>query len=240
MISKADFYQQAIAAPVSSAENRVFRLSVWQYASDSHKSIESDGCYRVKKIREMVFASKEEAEESILSLDCCRNDIYRFIIGEMPTEPFADGAVRNEWVYDAQGSLIDNSLASMYHLDRGKFYGRRNEQIRFKPGELVEWFDGYDTVTLGVVVGLPPTIEHCWERMKRVLVDKHFANVPNKEEAYICDFTDDCYTVIDTPDYIGSHEHVAAHYMAVPSIPVSDELRKRYAKVYKDYLQSAD
>ncbi len=186
----------------------------------------------------MDFNSNKGAEEALQSLKGSRKNVYRFIISGMSIECLSDGALRYEWVYDAKGRLIDNSQASMYHHDRGKFYGRPADKIRFKPGDLVEWFDGDDTVTLGVVVGVPPTIDYCWERMKRVFEDKNFANVLNKEEVYIYDFTDDSYTVVDTPDYMASQEHVSAHYIAFPSIPVPQELRERHKKVYRDYLST--
>lgn len=240
MISKDEFFRRAETAPAGHNAGSVFRLSVWTYAPDSHLSIESEGYFKVVKSMLVDFVSKKDAEDAMLSFDGSRKDVYRFIISEMPLESIDAGAIRHEWVYDAQGRLIDHSRASMYNPDHGKFYGRPHEKIRFKPGELVEWFDGDETVTLGVVVGFPSTIEHCWERMKCVLEDKRFANVENKEDAYIYDFTDDCYTVIDTPDYMASHEHVAVHYVDVPSIPVSQELRERYEKVYRDYLKSDD
>lgn len=236
MISKEEFYYRAVEAPVSPDNGDVIRLSIWIYAPDTLLLIESGGCYKVVKDKVIDFNSRHRAEEVIQYYVGIHNNVYRFIISEIPMTGLANGEIRNEWVYDGKGRLIDNSLASMHHYDHGKFYGRPYERIRFKPGDLVEWFDGDDTVTLGVVVGLPPTIEHCWERMKQVFEDKHFADVPNKEEAYIYDFTDDCYTVIDTPDYMASHEHVAAHYVAIPSIPVTQELRERYAKVYKEYV----
>ena len=233
---REEFYQRAISAPYNRNEDGLFILTVWIYATDAEIDMERCGSYSVVKAGETRFRSKAEAEEALRNYGMNGKRVYRFIVSEIPEDSPSDGGIRYEWIYDACGKLIDNSYASMHHYDREKFYGRPKDKIRFKPGDLVEWFDGCDSVTLGVVAGLPPSIDQCWERMRCVLTDRRFEKLSDKEDGYILDFTDDSYVVIDTPDYMVSHEHVASHYVAFPSIPVSEKLRGMYAKVYMDYL----
>ena len=110
--------------------------------------------------------------------------------------------------YTADGELNDCSKTN----HSGVFCGRRQEDIRFHVGDMVEIVSN-DYVELAIVGALPPTNEWYQER------------VADCRETYTgrwfrLDFSDDCYLVYPFQAERGYHEHVVCYNVFRPTKPV--------------------
>ena len=110
--------------------------------------------------------------------------------------------------YTADGQLNDRSKTN----HSGVFCGRRQEDIRFHVGDMVEIVSN-DYVELAIVGALPPTNEWYQER------------VADCRETYTgrwfrLDFSDDCYLVYPFQAERGYHEHVVCYNVFRPTKPV--------------------
>lgn len=159
----------------------------------------AQGCYRSEEEGESdrvdvythghyFFPSKEEALAEIDNMIRSRDDMYRFILLELPYGCDCNGlGSKRSWLYDSKGEFVEYMGCST--LCRGredeKFYGRTPEQNRFKCGAMVEIVvDG--CVEPGLVIEVPPTPE-------RAL---HFSKIN-------CDIPMDIPEVTDT-DFCGT------------------------------------
>jgi len=110
--------------------------------------------------------------------------------------------------YTADGELNDCSKTN----HSGVFCGRRQEDIRFHVGDMVEIVSN-DYVELAVVGALPPTKEWYQERVadcRETYTGRRFR----------LDFSDDCYLVYPFQAERGYHEHVVCYNVFRPTKPV--------------------
>lgn len=111
--------------------------------------------------------------------------------------------------YTADGQLNDRSKTN----HSGVFCGRRQEDIRFHVGDMVEIVSN-DYVELAIVGALPPTKEWYQERVadcRETYTGRRFR----------LDFSDDCYLVYPFQAESGYHEHVVCYNVFCPTKPVS-------------------
>jgi len=110
--------------------------------------------------------------------------------------------------YTADGELNDCSKTN----HSGVFCGRRQEDIRFYVGDMVEIVSN-DYVELAIVGALPPTNEWYQERVadcRETYTGRRFR----------LDFSDDCYLVYPFQAERGYHEHVVCYNVFRPTKPV--------------------
>ena len=110
--------------------------------------------------------------------------------------------------YTADGQLNDRSKTN----HSGVFCGRRQEDIRFHVGDMVEIVSN-DYVELAIVGALPPTNEWYQERVadcRETYTGRRFR----------LDFSDDCYLVYPFQAERGYHEHVVCYNVFRPTKPV--------------------
>lgn len=110
--------------------------------------------------------------------------------------------------YTADGELNDCSKTN----HSGVFCGRRQEDIRFQVGDMVEIVSN-DYVELAIVGALPPTNEWYQERVadcRETYTGRRFR----------LDFSDDCYLVCPFQAERGYHEHVVCYNVFRPTKPV--------------------
>ena len=110
--------------------------------------------------------------------------------------------------YTADGELNDCSKTN----HSGVFCGRRQEDIRFQVGDMVEIVSN-DYVELAIVGALPPTNEWYQERVadcRETYTGRRFR----------LDFSDDCYLVYPFQAESGYHEHVVCYNVFRPTTPV--------------------
>ena len=110
--------------------------------------------------------------------------------------------------YTADGELNDCSKTN----HSGVFCGRRQEDIRFQVGDMVEIVSN-DYVELAIVGALPPTNEWYQERVadcRETYTGRRFR----------LDFSDDCYLVYPFQAERGYHEHIVCYNVFRPTKPV--------------------
>ena len=143
---------------------------------------------------EFLFHTLEEAEAKIAELVAENSeDRYCFFIREVPVGVHC----YHSWsqrarAYTRDGKLFAESAASKVADKNGNdepFYGRDEDELQFRLGDLVEVFRG-DTVTLEVVCSLPPDRDAVKRRIIRL------------------DYSDDCYVTLDGDEgYMECHSH---------------------------------
>lgn len=129
-----------------------------------------------------------------------RIDLYQDIQGEL-----------SERVYDAEGNLLD----TREHVN--EFYGRNPETIRFKPGDIVEVYDGYKKSYLGYVMEVPITMDDA-----------------NKNKLHM-DYSDDSYMI--KTDETFDHEHIKSLYVFYPHFNVPKPIIERFRRNYRSYIR---
>lgn len=119
------------------------------------------------------------------------------------------------------------------------FYGRKPEEIRFKPGDIVEVF-GYpgndfwsdNVVNLAIVVKAPPTIEEISRKIENYLSTHSGYDVSDHSLGYRFGYHLDTYEVI--PYDFGGIDHSPTIATMNPSLPVST--RRNLIDQYEKYL----
>jgi len=112
--------------------------------------------YKVEEIK-MGTASSLSKAENIISEHVFEKPsrVHSYIVREIPVNKiWLNDTTLSCYVYDCDGTLLNERLYSTTLESPGQFYGRTPEQIRFKKGELVECY-WCGVMCLGVVVGLP-------------------------------------------------------------------------------------
>ena len=150
---------------------------------------------------EFLFHTLEEAEAKIAELVAENSeDRYCFFIREMPVGVHC----YHSWsqrarTYTRDGKLFAESVASEIADKNGNhepFYGRDEDELQFRLGDLVEVFGG-DTVTLEVVCSLPPDRD----AVKRILANTRMFGIG-------LDYSDDRYVTLDGDEgYMECHSH---------------------------------
>ncbi len=147
--------------------------------------------------------------------DPCGPSLHSLRIIEAPVGKYApDWQSLSEYVYDRDGVLLD-SRTTPYN---GVFPGRREDDLRFRKGDLCEVLDG-DRVYLGFVVEVPPSVEEA-------------ARI--NANPFHLDATDDSYIVLTDQHYI-NHDHVDSLRIFKPMHKVSAQTEKRLREAYEDF-----
>ena len=141
---------------------------------------------------EFLFHTIEEAEAKIAELVAENSeDRYCFFIREVPVGVHCYWSQRAR-AYTRDGKLFAESAASKVADKNGNdepFYGRDEDELQFRLGDLVEVFRG-DTVTLEIVCSLPPDRD----AVKRRIIG--------------LDYSDDSYVTLDGDEgYMECHSH---------------------------------
>ncbi len=169
------------------------------------------------------------------------NRIFCFYIKEFPLGEvvYRDLDCCISWrSYDLNGKLIDCSVCGGNGNISGLFSiyrGRSESQIRFRPGDIVE-YKWEDQIILGRVVNVPYSIEETFNIHHRIIT--YFrqggngslqANLTDEEIMDIrgLDINDDCYT-LSTP-WNSSTGHISANCINVfaPHFPIPENQRNK-------------
>ena len=145
---------------------------------------------------------------------------HHYSIRQVPLDGLSYMQCLSERIYDSDGNRIDERTFSTRSEDEEVFHGRSPEQIRFREGDIVEAMQ-HGKVRLGIVVGLPPSVEKAAEE--------------NKFSPFFeLDASDDTYTVLFDSSY-KSHSHVDALCVFKPQYRVHPGIERRLRKAYNDY-----
>lgn len=146
---------------------------------------------------------------------------------------------RRLWVYNRHGQLVSQSVCSTVIEDLNTPFAKfRGRDDAFSPGDVVEVYDrDKDTVTVGVVVRSPRTIEQCWEVRK--IVEKVCVNegvgAEHTDDNYWLYANEDCYCVV-TGSYF-KHQH--SFPRATDVLPLLSTLPHHVREQYNTYWHLA-
>ena len=173
----------------------------------------------------LITASSLGAAEDYLHKYACvpghREDVYAFYIREIPVDMIAPGPeCLSERVYGPDGALVDKRVFSSVRVQAGAFEGRTAEEIRFRPGDIVEVIWDH-AVQLAFVAAVPP----CREEAERI----------NAEGPFELEVSDDSYMVFLGEKYC-YHEHVDALRVFSPHFRISEATRQRIEKARRCWL----
>lgn len=204
---------------------------------------DAEGYYESEQERLRDIAEKEEYrnDEKRFGHDVVL--AYRITEYELDTEVWKCSSTQSVRTYTADGKPNDESLLD-YQCER-HFKGRTPEQIRFRPGDIVEVIDEWGA-ELCVVGHAQPTTEdyasyrkRCWEDcMKDCQKSCRDKSVEVKEENCIFhwDYSDDCYLVYSLGEG-DTHFHPESPKVFRPTKPVPKALREKLKAKYEEMLR---
>ena len=204
---------------------------------------DAEGYYESEQERLRDIAEKEEYrnDEKRFGHDVVL--AYRITEYKLDTEVWKCSSTQSVRTYTANGKPNDESLLD-YQCER-HFKGRTPEQIRFRPGNIVEVIDEWGA-ELCVVGHAQPTTEdyagfrkRCWEDcMKDCQKSCRDKSVEVKEENCIFhwDYSDDCYLVYSLGEG-DTHFHPESPKVFRPTKPVPKALREKLKAKYEEMLR---
>lgn len=127
-----------------------------------------------------------------------------------------------------------------YWGHRNLFWGRRPEEIKFKPGDIVEilgcpgnFYWGNETVDLAIVVKTPPTIGEVEEMRKQYFATHSGFDLCDHALSFEFDDRLDTYEVI--PYALDCIDHAPTICVFEPTKQVSSRRKKALMEMYKKY-----
>lgn len=181
-MTKEEFYKLAGTRP-EMPEASVYRLTIMAYHSDNkgyHKSEGDEWVLDLEVVSPMYFTSREKAEETLANVTdelTMFRKMHSAVIDRLPLDTGFRQMPVAWWQYDNTGRMVDHSVCSSFHaFDKrtpvGKFFGRREEEIRFKEGDFVEVYDedpitGQARVKIEKIVKSPNTVAEEWEEFDK-------------------------------------------------------------------------
>lgn len=123
---------------------------------------------------------------------------------------------------------------------RNLFWGRKPEEIKFKPGDVVEIlgcpgndFWGNESVDLAIVVKTPPTVAEVEEMRKQYFATHSGFDLCDHALSFEFDDRLDTYEVI--PYALGGIDHAPTICVFEPTKQVSLRRKKALMEMYKKY-----
>lgn len=180
--------------------------------------------YRVRMWKLGTASSLEQAERMMRIHIAGTNPdfLHSLMINEVPLDrPCTMHTSLSSYLYDRDGTRIDERTYSTIREDDGVYPGRTSEQIRFRKGDIVETLEGNE-VTLGFVVELPASAGKA-------------ARINESRNGWHLDDTDDSYTILFGSDFT-HHKHIDSLRVFAPRLRVHPSTEKRLRKCYSDYV----
>ena len=204
-------------------EDVIYRLDGYMISDPEEASYPEFDLYHQE---EFLFHTLEEAEAKITELVAENSeDRYCFFIREVPVGVHC----YHSWsqrarAYTRDGKLFAESEASEIadkNGDHEPFYGRDEDELQFRLGDLVEVFRG-DTVTLEIVCSLPPDRD----AVKRRIIG--------------LDYSDDCYVTLDGDEgYMECHSHPEiVQCFPANTLKMNEEHKKKLLNGYQKCVLS--
>ncbi len=230
--------------PPYNYEPVVYRIDVFRIQEPDNGKSRVTICaeYKVCKSQSFIMPTFEDAEAFIKSDQLSVDDdrpIYCIHIYELPFgKDVISDMCKREWVFDGECNLVNQSACSSLIEDfdnpEGHFWGRPEESIRFKRGDIVEVHDRQNgIVRLAVIVSLHNDIDTCWRDYQDTvrLCEIEGVGVEFADENYCVNALDDYYEVVDDS---GEHNLSDAYTTDVfaPRVPISAQLKTHLNKCY--------
>jgi len=219
--------------------------------------------FKLDAYQSIYYKTLAEAEEYIRDFSSFHTyDTYAYVIIEIPlginVSEHLQADSFSERIYLPDGTLWGiNDYANItqwgapypggelelgHYLGKKRmFYGRKPEEIRFKPGDIVEVFGypgndywGDNVVNLAIVVKAPPSIEEVARKMEYYLSSHSDYDVSDHSLGYQFGNHLDTYEVI--PYDFGDIDHSPTIATMNPSLPISTRRKNILIGQYEKYL----
>ena len=131
----------------------------WYFSTFTTERYFSNYDSAVESLRKYIAEEKQSIHSALLQRLRIDTDINNYTLLEW-------------WLFDAEGNQVDRSHCSSCLCDdpnrpEGVFFGCKPEDIRFKEGDIVEVRYFNDKIWLGIINGIPTTIEEEWQHYCR-------------------------------------------------------------------------
>ena len=194
--------------------------------------------FSIHPTEESIHHTLKEAEAKIKDTlqKGIKKSMYQwwgFFISEIPFDVTCLGSYCGQkmWTYDCKGERVtEKSISSLCDIngDRQIYWGREEEDCRFKVGDLVEVFCG-NHVKLGIVYQMPFDFKFTSARLPQTK--------PDKPLPYHLDDSDDNYIVLTLDDDYPDHEDVINCFPAGSLYldeSVVKELQEKFDRLKRD------
>lgn len=245
--------------------NSFFRVTKYM-TNRCRRSKLSYPTFRVRDEFEMYFGSLDRVEDYMRREKAFRSgypltyedmiDTYAYVVVEIPIGIEVNIKYRCDVlsvrIYLPDGTLWGENnystfmpiLASIpdeynYWGKRNQFWGRNPEEIKFKPGDIVEIFgypgNGYwsEEVNLAVIISTPPTKDEVAEMRKQYMATHSGFDLCDHALSLKFGRHLDTYEVV-SPVFDGI-DHAATISVFEPSMPISARRRKIMNELYNKY-----
>ncbi len=243
-MTKEEFYRLAEARPEMS-DASVYRLTILAYHRDNqgyHKSKDDEWVLDLEVISTLYFSTREKAEEALAGASdemIMFRKMHSAVIDRLPLDAGFRQMPVAWWKYDRAGRMVDHSVCSAYHAydkrtPAGKFFGRREDEIRFNVDEFVEVYDedpesGQARVKIEKIVKLPGTVAEEWEEFDKV--QQRMGEFPF-DGLYISDY----FHTAEEDNYLtGYYDEKSVKNVFVPTFPIPDEIKDEINREIENY-----
>lgn len=245
-----EFKKLALNPPYIEQES-VYRVDVHCHIKSSKEREPDWTQFEVRRTQSFVYTDFNSAQcklKQIIGDEELIDMLYAVYIYQLPIgKDISNDLYQRLWVYDCLGNLNGQSRCTtiLEDLDHpsAKFRGHVSYSIRFNPGDIVEVYDRENNIVqLATIIEQPLTIEQCWDERKFVevscIVDGLGAEVTDDNYWLYAD--DDCYEVINGPDYENNRLNPRTYDVFSPSFPVSPDIRQRLDEYFHLAMESID
>lgn len=247
-MTKEEFYYLAGNKPEITLPT-VYKLIIYSFDKDVkhyHKNCKTEEWYLTLSTVQNLYSSKESAENALISYINSSEDgwgqihhalIQRILLDEKVNE----GGTTQWWLYDSTGTEIDHSLCSDIVTDEmtvyDVFFGRKPNEIRFKPGDIVEYMDVDNQLHLTVLNDTPPTIEMMWQHYEDSVNKQEPNSVGKFNEPYFVGAMKDMYYFIQSN---GFDPDAPVYCFFKPTLSVPEKAKKELTARYKRWKAHVD
>lgn len=164
--------------------------------------------FSIHPTEESIHHTLEDAEAKIKNTveeDTWKSyKLWGFFVSEIPFDVTCHGSycAQRRWTYDCKGERVtEKAISSLYDINRNRqiYWGREEEDCRFKVSDLVEVFCG-NHVKLGIVYQMPFDFKFASARLPQTK--------PDKPMPYHLDDSDDNYYILTLDDEYPDHVDV--------------------------------
>lgn len=227
-------FKELAENPPYPEKNGIYRVDIYYKVENENQNyIKLD--FEVSLRKRYLIPDCKGVEHIIKKYVRCdfQRRLYAIYVYELP---FYKNLINNMyirlWVYNNKGKLMSQSVCSTLLEDisdsYAKFRGRLPDQIAFKAGDIIEFFDHkLSKVYPGLIIESPLSIEQCWEIQERI--KQECVNEGLKAEAAYSNYymydTDDKYSVITLQ---GLQISVKPTDVFPLSETLSDDIKKKF------------
>jgi hypothetical protein len=245
--------------------NSIFRLTIYEYSRHSLEKLRYP--IKLSNYKSTYFNTLEEAEYAVMHKACFADKsqvsehkfygTYAFVITEIPLGINVSldnlGDSLSERIYLPNGSLwgvrdFCNFIPTDCHGEEFNYWGRLNrfhgralEDIRFKPGDIVEVFGfsgnrywNNEEVNLAIVVKCPPTKKEVSDFLDEYLATHTGFDVCEHNLSAKFGYGEDVYLVLS--EACDALDYAPTISLFSPSIKVSKQREKKLKLLYEKYL----